>query len=453
MRLSIRQAQAPLLALTVGVVLADSAVVTLALPEILQRLHGTVSQVAWVLLAFNLVLALVVVPAAWTCRHWDPAVSSAAGIVVFAAASAACAVADSLGVLITARSIQALGGAFAVVGCLQLLVDRLSEGRGTAWWIAAGVFGTAAGPVAGGLLTDAFSWRSIFIVQVPIAILAIPAALALRRRQTSLPVRHDPRPRIAPNLALALLSAALTAALFLLVLLLVDGWRRSPAIAAITVSVIPLAALLARPLARLSRAGPGAETIAGCVLIAGGLAGLALLPSASLGWTIGPQALVGLGLGLTLDRLTLQAMRERMPTALHGGWTIAARHAGVVLGLAILTPIFAADLRSAQTPAQDAITALVLDAPLRAQDKIALAQQLGDQLRQEQGRIPDLHSAFARLQLPIEEKPAAAQLERQLDDQLQRAATHAFRNAFLVGAGLALAALISLVPVRRRGVR
>lgn len=451
--MDVRPAQAPLLALTVGVVLADSAVVTLALPEILQRLHGTVSQVAWVLLAFNLVLAVVVVPAAITGRHWNPAILCAAGIVIFAAASAACAGAGSLGVLITARSIQALGGAFVLVGCLQLLIDQLGERRGTTWWIVAGVFGTAAGPVAGGLLTDAFSWRSIFIVQVPIAILAVPAALSQRRRIRPVSTDEPHRPSVAPNLALVLLSAALTAVLFLLVLLLVDGWRRSPATAAVTVSVVPLAALLARPLARLTRAVPAAETMAGCLLIAGGLVGLALLPSASLGWTIGPQALVGLGLGLTLDRLTLQAMRDRVPTALHGGWTIAARHAGVVLGLAILTPVFAADLSSAQTPAQDAITALVLDAPLKATDKIALAQALSDQLHDQQGRIPDLHSAFTRLQLPTDERAAGAKLERDLDDQLQRAATHAFRNAFLVGAGLAVAALLSLIPLRRRGAR
>ena len=51
----------------------------------------------------------------------------------------------------------------------------------------------------------------------------------------------------------------------------------------------------------------------GCFLIAGGLVGLAILPSADLAWTIAPQALVGLGLGLTVDRLTSQAMEMRLP--------------------------------------------------------------------------------------------------------------------------------------------
>lgn len=443
-----RRAVVPLLALTAAVVLADSAIVTLALPEILRRLHGTVTQVAWVLIAFNLVLAIVVVPAAWTFVGRNPAPLCAVGIGVFAASSAACALAGSMEALIAARCVQAVGGAFALVGCLELLVTATGERRGIALWIAAGVIGTATGPVAGGLLTEAISWQAVFVVQLPVAILAIPAALTIRGASVHPPERHPPA--VLPNVALLLLSAALTAALFLLVLLLVDGWRTSPALAALTVTVVPVAAFGARPLARMARAGPRSETATGCVLVAGGLAALALLPSAHLGWTIAPQALVGLGLGLTVDSLTSDALRDRFPRALHGGWTIGARHAGVVLGLAILTPVFTADLRDAQVPAQEAITALVLDAPLRAQDKIALAQGLSDQLVAERGQVPDLHPAFAALHLPPGERRAGHQLERDLNDQLERAATSAFRNAFLAGAGLALLALVPLVPLRRR---
>lgn len=444
-----RRAVAPLLAVTVALVLADSAVVTLALPDILQHLDASVGQVAWVLISFNLVLGIVAVPAAVAFDRAQPRILSAVGIALFAGASAWCAVAGSIDVLIAARCLQALGGALALVGCLELMVAEWGERRGVAAWVAAGVLGTAVGPVVGGLLTQAISWQAIFVVQVPFAVLAVPAALAVRVVPALPPDRH--RPAVRPNLTLALLSAALTAALFLLVLLLVEGWGRSPALAAVTVSVVPLAALAARPLARLLKPSPETEVAVGCFLIAGGLAGLAILPSAHLLWTVAPQALVGLGLGLTMDRLTAQALELRLPRAHHAGWTIGARHVGVVVGLAILTPVFTADLQDAQEPAQEAIASLVLDAPLTAEDKIAVARGLGEELSQQQGRIPDLHRAFEAAALAPSERPAAAELERDLDTQLEAAATRAFRDSFLIGAGLALLALLAVVwPGRRR---
>jgi MFS family permease len=439
---------APLLALTVALVLADSAVVTLALPDILVHLHTTVGQVAWVLIAFNLVLGLVVVPTAVVFTRVRPRVLTAAGIAVFAISSAWCALAGSIEVLITARCLQAVGGAFALIGCLELLVAVYGERRGVATWVVAGVVGTATGPVAGGLLTQAFSWQAIFVVQVPCAALAVAAALSVRG--VPVPESDRDRPAVRPNVVLALLSAALTAALFLLVLLLVQGWGRSPATAALTVSVVPLAALAARPLARLLRAPDQVEVSVGCFLIAGGLVGLAIPPSAALVWTIAPQALVGLGLGLTVDRLTSSAMELRLPRVRHAGWTIGARHVGIVLGLAILTPVFTANLYDAQKPAQEAITSLVLDAPLPPADKIAVARALGDELSSQQGRIPDLHHAFRTLDLDPQERPAATRLERDLDAQLERAATRAFRDSFLIGAGLALLALLIVVAPHRR---
>ncbi len=442
------------LSLVVAVVLGDSGVVTLALPEILEDFGAEVAHVAWVLTAFNLVLALVAVPAARVCVRGDPAVATAAGLVVFAAATVACAVAPSLGVLIAARAAQAVGGALVIVGSLELLVEASgAESVGARRWAAAGVAGAALGPVLGGLLTSAFSWRSIFVVQIPFVLVALPAAASLRGRVVRRPADRDTspdRPHVLANLALALLSAALTAALFLLVLLLVEGWRRSPAVAAVAVTAVPAAALVAGPLFRGVRAGTRSEAVAGSVLIAGGLTGLALLPAADVVWTLAPQVLVGLGLGLSIDSLTAAALRDRIPRALHGGWTIAARHAGVVLGLVILTPIFTANLRDAEAPAKEAIASLVLDAPLPASTKLALADGLGRRLVAERGRVPDLRPAFSNLRLPATQAPAAEALQRDLEDELMRAATRAFRTAFLVAAGLALLALLPALALSDR---
>jgi MFS family permease len=442
------------LSLAVAVVLGDSGVVTLALPEILRDFGAEVGEVAWVLIAFNLVLALVAVPAARACVRGDPAAATTAGLIGFAAATTVCAVAPSLDVLIAARAIQAAGGAIVIVGSLELLVSAAGgERAGARRWAVAGVAGAALGPVAGGLLTSAFSWRSIFVVQIPLVLLALPAAIGLRgrvvRHEASLDTSPD-RPHVLANLALALLSAALTAALFLLVLLLVDGWRNSPAVAAVAVTAVPVAALAAGPVFGGVRAGTRSEAVAGSVLVAGGLAGLALLPSAQLAWTLAPQVLVGLGLGLSVDSLTAAALHDRVPRALHGGWTIAARHAGVVVGLAILTPIFTADLRHAETPAKEAVASLVLDAPLPASAKLDLAERLGRRLVAERGRVPDLRPAFTTLRLPATQAAAAQALELALEDQLKRAATRAFRTAFLVAAGLALLALVPALALSDR---
>ncbi len=439
-----------LLSLAVGIVLADSAIVTLALPSILRDFHADVSQVAWVLTGFNLVLAVAAVPAARICARGGAGYAGAVGLVAFALASAGCALAGTLGVLIVSRVVQAVGGALVIAACLELLVAASrDERRGVGRWVAAGVAGSAIGPVVGGLMTEAISWQSIFIIQVPLVLLAVPVALRLRSDVE----RHDAgsdRPDIPANLALAFVSAALTAALFLLVLLLVEGWRRSPALAAVAVSAIPLAAVAAGPLARMVRAGVRAEAIAGAILVGGGLACLALLPDANPWWTVPPQVLVGLGLGLTVDSLTRSALRERMPRALHGGWTIAARHGGIVIGLVILTPIFTSDLQQAQRPAQEAITAQVLDSDLPTVSKLRLADGLGAQLEAEAGRVPDLSAAFTEARLPEDQAEQARALEVRLDDQLERAATRAFRMAFLAAAALALIAIIPAVFLRQR---
>ncbi len=200
------------------------------------------------------------------------------------------------------------------------------------------------GPAMGGVLTQLVSWQSIFLVQVPVAIAVARAArFAAVARDT--PEARAPaertayRPHVAANVALALVSAALAAALFLLVLLLIEGWRRSPITAALAVTVLPLAALAAGRLAG-GTGSPRERAMAGAILLAGGLAGLALLPKALIVATFTPQILVGAGLAFVLSALTHTALEGRSPQAVHGGFTLASRHLGVVAGLLVMTPIF-----------------------------------------------------------------------------------------------------------------
>ncbi len=437
-----------------GLVLADSSVVVLALPQIYRELDTSVAGVTWVLVSFNLVMALAAVPAAHLARRIGPGRAAALGLAVFAGAGIACGLAAQLSTLIAARSVQALGGAAAVTAVLELLPATVgSERRAVAIWATAGATGAALGPAVGGLLTELVSWQSIFLVQAPLAIAAGVPLLAVARHEASTGIvaavlRRTGRPHLLANLALALVSSAIAAALFLLVLLLIEGWRLSPIGAAIVVTAMPLAALLG------ARIGPGAgsaraRAAAGAILVSGGLGGLALLPHAEVALTLPPQLLVGAGLALVLSALTETALVGRAPQAIHGGWTISARHAGVAVGLLLVTPLFTADIAQQRRDAIDASTAVVLDSRVEPLLKLELSGRIEDRLEGERGKVPTLGPAFE----PLPEDPAdradVLRLREELQDQLDRAATHAFSPSFGLGALLGLLALVPIGLARR----
>jgi len=438
-----KRARSMLLAVATGVALADSSVVTLALPDLLTRFAVDITTVAWVLTSYNLVLAAAAVPAAYLARR-RPVVAFVAGALVFAAACLACGLAGTFGVLVGARCVQAAGGALVIVAALDLLTESEgSHARAARVWAAAGIVGAALGPAAGGILTATLGWESIFLLQAPLALVPLAAVAGVATRPPRAPAG---RPHLGANLALLLLSGGLVGALFLLVVLLVDGWRMSPAAAGLVVTVMPLAAIAAGRLA--SRAGTIlVRAAAGSVLVAGGLCALALLPRAGWGWTMPPQLLAGAGIGLTLAALSERALAGRSAQAVHGGWTIASRHAGVVLGLLLLSPIFASALERNQDEGLRAGAATVVDSRIPPVDKLGVAQAVLVQVDRAGGQVPDIAPAFADRPHTGEYRSLLAALE----DQLDRAVTDAFSNPFFLAATLALAALIPLWLGRREG--
>jgi MFS family permease len=442
------------LALAVGVVLADSSIVVLALPDIYRELDTSVFGVTWVLVSFNLVMAVAAVPAAMVARRVGPGRAAAVGLAIFAGAGLACGLSEHLSTLLIARSVQALGGALAVTAALELLpVTVGSERRATAVWATAGATGAALGPALGGILTQLVSWQSIFLLQVPIALAAAVPILTVARHEMSTRVierelDRTGRPHLWANVALAMVSASIAAALFLLVLLLIEGWRLSPIGAAIVVSVMPLAAMVG---SRLGAWAPDARAraAAGALLLAGGLGALALLPKAEVVLTLPPQVLVGIGLSLVLSALTETALSGRAPQAIHGGWTISARHAGVVIGLLALTPVFTHDISVQQKDAIDAGTAVILESPIRPVMKLGLAKTISEHLEAEDGKVPNLGHVFDPLPEDEPERAEVVELRDELQDQLDRGATHAFSPSFAIAALIGLLALLPIGLARR----
>jgi MFS family permease len=430
-----------LLALGIALALADSSVVTLALPDILRRFDLEIAEVAWVLTVYNLGLAISAIPAAYTARR-RPVTAFVVGTLVFASASLVCGLAPSYAWLLTGRGVQAVGGALLVCSALELLSEiERSDAKAVRIWAAAGIAGAALGPAVGGILTQTLGWESIFFVQAPLSLLTLAAVRGVTRAPHHAPAS---RPTIPPNVALFLLSGALTAALFLLVLLLVDGWRMSPIAAGLVVTVMPLAAVGARSVGnRIHDASIRAAT--GTILVAGGLGALAVLPEASWVWAVPPQILIGAGLGLAISALTERALAGREPQAVHGGWTIAARHAGVVFGLLLLTPVFTSSLDAYRHKALEAGAAAVLDSRISPTAKITLAQDVLSEVSAAEGELPDISLAFV-------ERPQTSDyksLEETLVDQLERGITAAFRAPFALAALLALLVLVPIAVGRR----
>ena len=227
--------------------------------------------------------------------------------------------------------------------------------------------------------------------------------------------------------------------------MLIEGWRLSPGEAALVVTAMPLAALVAGRWARAHhRLAPA---LPGSLLLAGGLAALGLLPGAGAAWTIAPQLAIGAGLGLALGALIGVAVDDRGSSADPGAaarpaaWTVAARHAGIVAGLLVLTPIFTSDLEASVDPALRAGIARLLDAPLDLKPKIALARALETEISAAGDRqLPDVGTAFAKAKIGAADRSAAARLRAALEDELDRAATSAFSRSFLAAALLAMLA-------------
>jgi EmrB/QacA subfamily drug resistance transporter len=159
----------------------DALVVATALPAIHRDLHASVPTLAWTVNAYSLTFAAGIITAAALGDRLGRRHVFVAGLILFSAASAACAVAPSAGLLLAARAIQGIGAAAITPLSLTLLTAAFpAERRGAVVgiWGAIGGMAVAGGPVVGGAITQGIDWHWIFWVNVPIGLIVVALTLA-----------------------------------------------------------------------------------------------------------------------------------------------------------------------------------------------------------------------------------------------------------------------------------
>jgi predicted MFS family arabinose efflux permease len=435
----VRRGLAVPVAAAVAVAFADSSIVVLALPDLYGRFQTTIEGVSWVITAYNVAVASTALLFVFLVHRFRAAYVLGGGLVLFLAASIACAAANSLAFLIAARSVQGVGAALLLSGALPVIGART--------WTLAGTYGLAVGPALGGVLTQAFDWRAIFVAQAPVAAVALlgvgrsqPEDVAIEGWRPSL------RRTLPANACLGLLFGALVGALFLAVLIVISVWSYSPIGGAAIVSALPIAALAARPLDRWL--APVTAVCTGAALLAVGLVGLALLPSASVWLLVWALLLCGAGLGLSLPVLSDAALQKGANATRSGTLTVGARHVGLVLALAIIAPLLASKIPAAGDQALLRGTAVLLDAPIGLDKKVPVALDLRSAFdKAREGETPDLAEPFDKH--GAQHDSALASARDTLLGAIEATITRASRAAFFVCAGFAALALLVALLFRR----
>ncbi|TMF85049.1 MAG: DHA2 family efflux MFS transporter permease subunit [Chloroflexi bacterium] len=172
---------AVLVVLSLGffMILLDTTIVNIAVPSILSDLNTSLDQILWVLNAYILVYAVLLITAGRLGDLWSPKYMFVAGLAVFTLASMACGAAQNADQLIAFRVVQGVGGAMLTPQTLTIITSIFEPTkRGAAFGVPGGVAGIAAltGPTLGGALVTWVNWRWIFYVNVPIGIFTIVAA-------------------------------------------------------------------------------------------------------------------------------------------------------------------------------------------------------------------------------------------------------------------------------------
>jgi len=218
----------------------DALVVVTALPSIHADLGGGAGNLPWIINAYALTFAAGIITASALGDRLGRRRTYVGGLVLFSLASAACALAPNLDVLIGFRAVQGLGAAIVMPLGLTLLTSTFpADRRGAVVGIWGGVagLGVASGPLVGGVVTEGLDWHWIFWINVPLGIAAVVAILRV------MPETYGPRSRLDP-LGMVTASGAMGALVWGVLRAPDAGWGSTEVLVALALGVLLLAAFL-----------------------------------------------------------------------------------------------------------------------------------------------------------------------------------------------------------------
>jgi EmrB/QacA subfamily drug resistance transporter len=470
--------------------LLDVSVVVVALPSIRADLGGTFADAQWVLDAYTLAFASLIMAGAALADRFGRRRVFATGLAVFTLASGACALADAPLALNVARAVQGLGGGLVLATAIPLIATAYAgpaRAAAVGIWAATVGLAVAVGPLVGGLLTDGLGWRWIFLVNVPLGI----AALAVVRQAVA--ESFGPRRPLDPR-GLALLTTGLVALIFGTVRGDAAGWGSPVIVGAFALGVAATASFVAVELRattpllelRLLRNGRLAAFVLGAFTLGAGFigvfvelstfhqgalgaspvqAGLRMLPMTFVyavtavvaGRLLLPRAdhIALLGAAMASIAVGLLLMRLIGP---HNSWTVLLPGSALAgIGWGIVNPVTTEGALAAVEPAQAAMASGMVGFSRTAgfaAGVAAIGATFHHAVAQRLGGAPDISDAIASGSTAQPKTGLGPDAAAALQDAAHAALAHGVDVAALVGAGIIVAgttASLLLARERRTG--
>jgi EmrB/QacA subfamily drug resistance transporter len=317
------------IAASVLVVGLDLTVLNLALPTIATDLHASTSDLQWISSAYSLVLAAAMLPAGMLGDRLGRKKVLLGALILFGASSVACAYASGTGELIAGRAVLGIGAAAIFplsLSVIPVLFSPEERQRAIALMASATFISFPIGPIVGGYLLDHFWWGSVFLINVPVVVLAVIAVAILLPES-----RSAERPRI--DIAGVILSSAGLAALtYGFIKAGQDGWTDAVALGTIAAGVAVLAVLVAweRWLTGRNRAGAGGSLRGGVIRP---LIELRLFRSAGFTWGTTLSTLVSFAMFGIFFAMPQYFQEVRGADAMGSGLRLLPMIGGMVIGM------------------------------------------------------------------------------------------------------------------------